>query len=53
MIAGREGHITLVFDLDSKAVNCAALMPGKFELFETAEFEEMHEDGQNALYVDM
>lgn len=51
MIAGREGHITLVFDLDRKVVNCASLMPGKFELFESAQFEDMHENGAHALYL--
>lgn len=49
---GRQGHVALVFDLEQKTVDCAALMPpGLFELFERATFEEMYENGESALYL--
>ncbi|KAL2846677.1 hypothetical protein BJY01DRAFT_247108 [Aspergillus pseudoustus] len=50
MVAERKGHITLTFDLQKRIVNCASLMPGEFELFEVAEFEEALENGEGALY---
>lgn len=50
MTPGRQGHVALVLDLEMKQVTCGALMPDKFELFDTAHFDEMLENGEGALY---
>ncbi|KAJ5533547.1 hypothetical protein N7494_010099 [Penicillium frequentans] len=49
---GRQGHVALVFDLEQKKVDCAALMPaGLYELFDRAVFREVYENGNSALYL--
>ncbi|KAG2421501.1 hypothetical protein HFD88_005476 [Aspergillus terreus] len=49
---GRQGHVALVFDLEQRKVDCAALMPaGLYELFDRAEFREVYENGESALYL--
>lgn len=49
---GRQGHVSLVFDLEQKKVDCAALMPaGLYELFDRAMFREVYENGMSALYL--
>jgi hypothetical protein len=49
---GRQGHVALVFDIEQKRVDCAALMPaGLYELFDRAEFNEVYENGKSALYA--
>ncbi|KAL3460161.1 hypothetical protein BJX64DRAFT_300820 [Aspergillus heterothallicus] len=52
IIPGRTGHVALVFDLEAKHVDCAALMPvGLFELFDRATLREIYENGESALYT--
>ncbi|KAL3460194.1 hypothetical protein BJX64DRAFT_290516 [Aspergillus heterothallicus] len=50
LIPGRVGAVALIFDLEHMRVDAAALMPGKFELFDRAEFETFKTDGEGALY---
>ncbi|KAJ5390460.1 uncharacterized protein N7496_001528 [Penicillium cataractarum] len=50
LIPGRVGAVALVFDLTHKRVDAAALMPGKFELFDRATFDEFKSGGEGALY---
>ena len=51
MVPGRTGHVALIFDLEEKRVDAAALMPGMMELFDRATFDVMSENGENALYT--
>lgn len=47
---GRQGHVSLIFDLDAKHVDCSALMPGKFELWDRAFYKKYKTSGEGALY---
>jgi hypothetical protein len=47
---GRRGHIALVFDLEKKTVDSAALMPASiYELFDCAVFIDVYENSESAL----
>lgn len=50
LIAGRSGHVTLIIDLERQEVHSAALMPGKFELFDIASIDVSLEKGDSAIY---
>jgi len=47
---GRSCHVSLVFDLEEKRVDCSALMPGKFELWDRATFTNWKTGGEGALF---
>jgi len=50
LLPGRVGAVALVFDLEHKRVDAAALMPGQFELFDRATLDKHKTDGEDALY---
>lgn len=47
---GRKSHISLILDLENKTVDASALMPGRFELWDRATFENYKTNGEGALY---
>ena len=50
LVPGRTGHVALVFDIEQKQVDAAALLHDKSELFDRARLDEMYENGENALW---
>lgn len=50
LVPGRVGHVALVFDVEQKKVDAAALLHDKCELFDRATLDEMYENEENALW---
>ncbi|KAL2824827.1 hypothetical protein BJY01DRAFT_256400 [Aspergillus pseudoustus] len=48
----RQGHVALLFDLEEGTVTVAALMPQKFELFDSTVIEESYENYEGAIQTD-